>query len=100
MDGEDVTGAMPVVSGEKVTDGVTLTSSWLAQLSVPPGGRVECGLDGSFSGMARSGVIAPGVMSPPIQITHPGQMTGSFQGSNAETGYTVDYVVTVQPQGQ
>ncbi|MFI5298318.1 MAG: hypothetical protein ACHREM_09490 [Polyangiales bacterium] len=85
-----------VTNGQEVTDGTILTVGSVMQFAVSPGDAIECGLDGTFSGMSRSGVIAKGTM-PRVPITAAGTFQGSFPGSSGETVYTVDYDIVVTP---
>jgi hypothetical protein len=96
VNGQPVGPPTPAVNGDKVTDGTQLSVNWVAPLSVAPGDKIACGLQGTFSGMARAGQIARGVMQDTV-IRGPGSFSGAFDGSNADTRYTVQYTVSVSP---
>jgi hypothetical protein len=85
------------INGDEGTTGTQLSSNYSATFTAAPGDRISCGLQGSFSGMAKSGPI-PTAGMPDFTLANPGTYTGSFPGTNADTQYTVNYTVIVRPQ--
>jgi hypothetical protein len=96
VNGQEAGVPSMAVNGDEVTDDTQLTANWVARLMVAPGDRIACGLEGAFQGAWKSGQIARG-MTPDIPITGPAALSGSFTGSNADTRYSVQYTVTVEP---
>jgi hypothetical protein len=82
----------------RVNQGRAYPVSWSARLSLVPGDRLECGLEGQYQDAATSPALLPsGRMSTPA-IVQPGlRASGTFEGKNDKTGYRVSYSIQTLP---